>query len=48
MSLQTECVRKYFTESCKIFTEYATIIDVPIDGIIPSVFARGWELFTSI
>ena len=31
---------RYFIKSCKIFTAHATIIDVDIDGISPSVFYR--------
>ena len=38
MSLQTDIVRRYFTESCKIFTANATIIDVYTDGDSPSTF----------
>jgi hypothetical protein len=34
------------SQSCETFTEYTTITDVPTEGIRPSVFARGWELFT--
>jgi hypothetical protein len=37
-SVQTDTVRQYFTESCKIFTAHATITDVCTDGYSPSVF----------
>jgi hypothetical protein len=30
-----------------MFIEYVTITDIPADGMIPLVFSRGWELFTS-
>ena len=39
-SLQTEWVCRFFIESCKIFTEYATITNVSTNGHSPSVFYR--------
>jgi hypothetical protein len=40
---QTDIVRRYFTESCKIFTAYAT----NTDGIIPSVYFQREFFFGS-
>jgi hypothetical protein len=40
---QTDIVRRYFIESCKIFTAYAT----NTDGIIPSVYFQREFFFGS-
>jgi len=46
-SLQTEIVRRYFTESWKIFTANATFIDVYTDGYsIRRYFTESWKIFT--
>ena len=37
-SIPTTCGRRYFTESCKIFTAFATITDDHTDGLWPSIF----------
>jgi len=39
-SILTKTVRRYFTNSCKIFTTFATITDDHTDGLWPSVFYR--------
>jgi hypothetical protein len=42
-----ETVRRYFTESCKIFTANVTFTDVYTDGYsIRRHFTESWKIFT--